>query len=313
MGCTPSVCSIGAAACYLLLMLTRAVLMRPLVLEGQFKSEHAGCGNYATENVIAAANVSSEMALLNCSERAGDHCDNYLNRSTFGCIDGTGGGVVAAMKFSDVAPVLPVCQDLGGEWNTAGHCDNLHASGTSMHHPGVGGGGGNCSAIVRVVQNSTVTLSWRGESALQGAFQGHGTVRGVTIVATLNATYQRSKGPQVTEYELVGAVDDACGTIIWQRGHQGWFETWTRRALPTGSSSPGMGVAVSAVGGGGIGGGGGAGVAVAGGGDGTDDSSRDGNPNRGGSVADASLSAENNNTILLLRRQLKSLGVVPVA
>eukprot|EP01047_Picozoa_sp_COSAG01_P104921 COSAG01_NODE_34192_length_551_cov_4.466814_1_plen_114_part_10 len=84
---------------------------------GEFSTQHAGCGNYASENVVDPQNVSNKMALTNCSYRP-EGCKSPLNQSS-GCIDPTAG--YAAMVFSDVAPTMPACVSLGGSWLATGH------------------------------------------------------------------------------------------------------------------------------------------------------------------------------------------------
>ena len=84
---------------------------------GHFSTQHAGCGNYATENIVFPQNVSNDMSLENCTRRPGG-CAFPLNRSS-GCIDPDAG--LDAMLFSDVAPEMPGCTALGGDWLASGH------------------------------------------------------------------------------------------------------------------------------------------------------------------------------------------------
>ena len=83
----------------------------------RFNTQHSGCGNYATENLVSPQNVSNLMTLANCSHRPGG-CSGPLNRS-FGCIDQDAGAT--AMLFSDVAPEMPACVALSGLWISTGH------------------------------------------------------------------------------------------------------------------------------------------------------------------------------------------------
>jgi len=104
---------------------------------GRFNTEHAGCGNYATENVVAPSNVSNQMVLEPCSTRPGG-CAGALNRSA-GCLDPSAGS--AAMTFSDAAPLLPGCTALGGEWLATGHDRltlNVTQSGSQLAWVGLG-------------------------------------------------------------------------------------------------------------------------------------------------------------------------------
>lgn len=174
---------------------------------GEFSTQHAGCGNYASENVVDPQNVSNKMALTNCSYRP-EGCKSPLNQSS-GCIDPTAG--YAAMVFSDVAPTMPACVSLGGSWLATGH-DHL---------------------AVNVSQRGN-SLMWIGLGPLAApldAFNGSATISGHSVSGQLGVTYRYSTY-KYRHYRLVATLPTSCDRIEWFRpqshGRLEPFENWTR-------------------------------------------------------------------------------------
>ena len=174
---------------------------------GRFSTQHAGCGNYATENVLDPRNVSNEMALTNCTHRPGG-CASPLNRSS-GCIDPDAG--LGAMLFSDVAPAMPGCTGLGGMWAATGH-DRI---------------------TVNVSQHGN-ELTWTGLEPLTDAgdtYNGTATITDRDLTGTIYASYKYSKGYHHSSYRLIATLPESCDRIQWLRLHNGPpepFENWTK-------------------------------------------------------------------------------------
>eukprot|EP01052_Picozoa_sp_SAG31_P034499 SAG31_NODE_4041_length_3642_cov_2.683601_1_plen_1147_part_01 len=183
---------------------------------GRFNTQHAGCGNYAAENLVDPHNVSNEMALTNCTHRPGG-CTSPLNRSS-GCIDPDAG--LAAMLFSDVAPTMPGCTALGGLWLATGH-DRI---------------------TVNVTQRSN-ELAWTGLGPFSDAgdtYNGTATIAGHSLSGTIRASYKYSKGYHHSTYRLVATLPATCDEIQWLRLHNGPpepFENWTKIQASVGGSS----------------------------------------------------------------------------
>jgi hypothetical protein len=216
---------------------------------GRFNAQHAGCGNYATENVVAPSAVANGMELEDCAVRPGGCADTSLNRS-FGCLDPAGG--YAAMLLSDVAPPLPRCLELGGTWLATGH-DSL---------------------ALTVVQVGT-SLKWYaaeyttadGEADAEGAagavgtapvaYNGTGTISGGAVDAILNASYPYHSGVKRNTYRLHAVLPAACDRIEWfrvQSSHVISFANWTRRqqlGAPAAPKAPGVPLGTGRGGGGG--------------------------------------------------------------
>ena len=174
---------------------------------GDFNTQHAGCGNYATENLVDPQNVSNEMALSNCTHRPGG-CTSPLNRSN-GCIDPDAG--LAAMLFSDVAPTMPGCTDLGGIWRAAGHDQTT----------------------VNVSQHAN-QLTWTGLGPFSDpadTYNGTATISGRVLSGAIHASYKYSKGYHHNTYRLTATLPESCDRIQWLRLHNGPpepFENWTK-------------------------------------------------------------------------------------
>jgi hypothetical protein len=174
---------------------------------GHFNTQHAGCGNYATENLLDPRNVSNEMALTNCTRRPGG-CNSPLNRSS-GCIDPDAG--LAAMLFSDVAPTMPGCTGLGGIWAAVGH-DRI---------------------TVNVSQHGN-ELMWTGLGPFTdpgNTYNGTATITNRELSGTIYASYKYSKGYHHSSYRLIATLPESCDRIQWLRLHNGPpepFENWTK-------------------------------------------------------------------------------------
>lgn len=174
---------------------------------GHFNTQHAGCGNYATENLVDARNVSNEMALSNCTHRPGG-CSSPLNRGG-GCIDPSQG--FDAMIFSDVSPTMPSCTALDGIWVATGH-DRI---------------------TVNVSQHGN-ELTWTGLGPFTdpgNSYNGTATITDRVISGTVHASYKYSKGYHYNTYRLIATLPTSCDQIQWLRLHNGPpepFENWTK-------------------------------------------------------------------------------------
>jgi len=179
---------------------------------GRFSTQHAGCGNYATENAVTPLNVTDGMALEGCAARPGG-CGSPLNTS-FGCLDPAAN--LPAMLFSDASPLLPACANLSGRWSVTGH-DRLVINVTQS---------GNRVAWCAAAPGTPFPGPTQGSG-----YNGTATIWGAAAEGTVHATYKYSKGVHHNTYGVVTTLPAGCNDLQWFRPQSSGlspFANWTR-------------------------------------------------------------------------------------